>query len=47
MVGLQGKLLVEPLFSVLRDIMERFPDKLACAVARVFSRADPYTVVWD
>jgi hypothetical protein len=27
--------------------MERFPEKLAGTVARVFPRADPYTMVWD
>jgi hypothetical protein len=32
---------------VLRDIMERFPEELASAVAGVFPRGDPYTVVWD
>ena len=27
--------------------MERFPQELAVAVARVFPRGDPATTVWD
>jgi hypothetical protein len=34
-------------FVVLRDIMERFPEELASAVAGVFPRGDPYTTMWD
>ena len=34
-------------FVVLRDIMERFPQELAHAFARVFPRGDPYTSMWD
>jgi hypothetical protein len=34
-------------FAVLRDILERFLEELASAVAGIFPRGDPYTTVWD
>ena len=34
-------------FAILRDIMDRFPQELATAVAGVFPRGDLTTAVWD
>jgi hypothetical protein len=34
-------------FVVLRDIMERFLEELACAPVGVFPRGYPYTTVWN
>ena len=34
-------------FAILRDIMDRFPQELATAIAGVFPRGDPATAVWD
>jgi hypothetical protein len=36
----------EPLFRVIRDIMSRFPNELAPALAGTFPRDDPHDAIW-
>jgi hypothetical protein len=33
-------------FCVIRDIMSRFPNELAVALADTFLRDDPHDVIW-
>jgi hypothetical protein len=46
----EGRTLVEGVegaaFRVIRDIMSRFPNELAAALAGTFSRDDPRDAIW-